>query len=125
MMGPPHDVEGLLGRERRAALPLMRQFHLYLNPFLLFKDASHGSRFARRCAISYNRAIRPILLPYLRRWAMITALLFLGITPAQAMAAHGPGLIIPAATLAVGSSLSLAVTAVIGAVYLLLGMQPE
>lgn len=125
MMQPSHDVEGLLRREQRAALPLARQFHLYLNPFLLFKDASHGSRFARACALSYNRAIRAILLRYLRRWGLVTIVLFLGITPAQWIAAHGAESIIPAATLAIGTSLGLAVIAVIAAVYLLLGMQPE
>ena len=124
-MQPPCDVESLLGRGQRAALPLARQFHLYLNPFLLFKDASHGSRFARECALSYNRAVRSILLPYLRRWALISALLFLGIAPAQAIAVLGSASTIPAATLAIGTSLALTVTAVIFAVYLLLGMHPE
>lgn len=124
-MRPPDDVEELLRRERRAALPLARQFHLYLDPFALFKDASRGSRFARECALSYNRAMRWVLLPYLRRWALIAALLFLGITPAEAMAAHGPAFLIPAAALAVGTCLALTVTAVIAAVYFLLGMRRE
>lgn len=120
-----HDVEALLQRERRAALPLVRQFHLYLDPFMLFKDASRGSRFARECALSYNRAMRWILLPYLRRWALIAMLLFLGITPAEAMAPHGPAYIIPAAALAMGTCVALTVTAVIAAVYFLLGTRRE
>lgn len=123
-MGDP-DVEALLHRERRAALPLVQQFHLYLDPFALFKDASRGSRFARECALSYNRAMRWILLPYLRRWALIAAALFLGITPAEAMAAHGSAFIIPAAALAVGTCLAVTVTAIIAAVYFLLGIGRE
>ena len=119
------DVEELLKRERRATLPLSRQVLLYFDPFALFKDASRGSRFARECALSYNRAMRWILLPYLRRWLLIAAVLFLGITPAQAMAAHGPAFVIPAAALAVGACVAITVTAVIAAVYFLLGMRRE
>ena len=119
------DVEALLKRERRAALPFARQVLLYLDPFALFKDASRGSRFARECALSYNRAMRWVLLTYLRRWVMIALVLFLGITPAEAMAAHGPAFLIPAAALAVGTCVALAVTAVIVAVYFLLGTRRE
>ena len=119
------DVEALLQCERRAALPLARQLLLYLDPFALFKDASRGSRLARECALSYNRAMRWILIAYIRRWGMIASVLFLGITPAEAMAAHGPAFVIPAAAFAVGCSLALTITAVIVAVYFLLGMQRE
>jgi hypothetical protein len=119
------DVEALLRRERRAALPLARQVLLYLDPFALFKDASRGSRLARECALSYNRAMRWILLAYIRRWGLIAAVLFLGITPAEAMAAHGPAFVIPAAAFAVGCCIALTVTAVIVAVYVLLGMRRE
>ena len=119
------DVEALLRRERRARLPLPRQLLLYLDPFSLFKDASRGSRFARECALSYNRAMRWILIPYIRRWIAIAALFFLGITPAEAMAAHGPAFLIPAAAFAVGTCLALTVTAVMVAVYFLLGMRRE
>lgn len=119
------DVEELLKRERRAALPLARQVLLYLDPFALFKDASRGNRFARECALSYNRAMRWILPAYILRWGLIAALFFLGITPAEAMAVHGPAFIIPAAAFAVGCCLALTVTAVIVAVYFLLGMRRE
>jgi hypothetical protein len=119
------DVEALLRRERREALPLARQFLLYLDPFSLFKDASRGSRFARECALSYNRAMRWILIPYIRRWVCIAAVLFLGITPAEAMAAHGPAFIIPAAAFAVGTCIAVTVSAVMVAVYFLLGMRRE
>jgi len=119
------DVESLLRRERRAALPLGRQLLLYLDPFALFKDASRGSTLARECALSYNRAMRWILIAYIRRWGLIAAVLFLGITPAEAMAAHGRASVLPAAAFAVGCSLAFTVTAVIVAVYFLLGMRRE
>ncbi len=119
------DVEALLRRERRAALPLARQILLYLDPFSLFKDASRGSRFARECALSYNRAMRWILIPYIRRWILIAMTLFLGITPAEAMAAHGPAFLIPAAAFAVGTCIAVTVAAVMVAVYFLLGMKRE
>jgi hypothetical protein len=119
------DVEALLKRECRAALPLARQLLLYLDPFALFKDASRGTRFARECAVSYNRAMRWVLLPYIRRWGLIAAVLFLGIAPAEAMAAHGPAFVIPAAAFAVGTCLAVTVTTVIVAVYFLLGMKRE
>lgn len=122
---PELSVEALLRREHRAALPLRRQLQLYLSPFALFKDASRGSRFARECALSYNRAIRWILISYIRRWIVIAAVLFLGIARAAAMAAHGPAFLIPAAAFAVGTCLALTVTAVIVAVYFLLGMGRE
>ena len=119
------EVEALLRRERRAALPLPRQLVLYLDPFSLFKDASRGSRFARECALSYNRAMRWILIPYIRRWILIAMVLFLGITPAEAMAAHGPAFLIPAAAFAVGTCIAVTVAAVMVAVYFLLGMRRE
>ena len=115
------DVEELLKRERRAALPLRRQLLLYLDPFALLKDASRGSRFARECALSYNRAMRWILPAYIRRWCLIAAMLFLGITPAEAMTVHAPAFIIPAAAFAVGTCIAVTVTAVTVAVYFLLG----
>ncbi|HEX7052770.1 MAG TPA: hypothetical protein VF211_02405 [Burkholderiales bacterium] len=119
------DVEGLLRRERRERLPLARQVLLYLDPFALFKDASTGSRLARECALQYNRAMRWMLIAYIQRWVLIAAVLFLGITPAEALAAHGPMFILPAAAFAVGTCLALTVTAVIVAVYFLLGMRRE
>src|SRR5437899_306653 len=115
------DVESLLMRERRARLPLPRQFALYLHPFALFKDASSGPPPARERALSYNRAMRWILVPYIRRWILIAASLFLAIAPAEAAAAQVKFFIIPAAAFAVGSSIAVAVTLLTFAVYLLLG----
>lgn len=114
----PHaDVESLLMRDVRSRLPLVRQVQLYLDPFALFKDASHGSTRA----ISYNRTLRWVLVPYLRRWLLIAASLFLGIAPAEALAADAT--ILPAAALATGFCIAMAVLAVTAAAYVLLGVK--
>ena len=115
------DVEVLLIRSERARLPLQWQVLLYLNPFALFKDASNGPAPARARALSYNRTMRWMLVPYIRRWILIAASLFLAIAPAEALAAQAKIFIIPAAAFAVGASIAIAVTCLIAAVYLLLG----
>ena len=80
------DVEQLLRRELRARLPLRQQLLLYLDPFAFFKDASSGTALVRASNLSYNQAMRWLLVPYLRRWLFIAATLFLTIAPAEAMA---------------------------------------
>src|SRR5438309_8685326 len=115
------DVEVLLLRERRAALPLARQFLLYLDPFALFKDASKGPARARERALSYNRAMRWMLVPYIRRWLAIAASLFLAIAPIEALAAQATFFIIPATAIAVAFCIAITVSALTVAVYLLLG----
>jgi len=115
------DVEALLLRERRAALPLARQFLLYLDPFALFKDASKGPARVRERALSYNRAMRWVLLPYIRRWLAIAAALFLAIAPIEALAAQATFFIIPATAIAVAFCIAITVSALTVAVYLLLG----
>jgi hypothetical protein len=110
------EVESLLTREVRSRLPLARQVRLYLDPFALFKDASGG----RERALSYNRAMRWILLSYLRRWLLIAASLFLAIAPAEALAADAT--IVPAAAIAVGFCVALVVLACTAAAYFLLGV---
>ena len=119
------DVESLLIREQRARLPLPRQVVLYLDPFALFKDASAGPPPARERALSYNRAMRWILVQYIRRWILIASSLFLAIAPAEALAAQAKIFIIPAAAFAVGASIAIVVTLSIAAVYLLLGSRRE
>src|SRR2546421_13007651 len=119
------DVESLLIRERRARLPLLRHLALYLDPFALFKDVSSGSPPARERALSYNRAMRWELVPYIRRWILIAASLFLAIAPAEALAAEAKFFIIPAAAFAVGSSIAVTVTLLTLAVYLLLGTRRD
>jgi len=115
------DVEALLLRERRAALPLAKQFLLYLDPFALFKDASKGPPRVRERALSYNRAMRWVLLPYIRRWLAIAAALFLAIAPIEALAAQAAFFIIPATAIAVAFCLATTVSALTVGVYLLLG----
>lgn len=114
-------VEALLARDARARLPLWRQMLLYFNPFALFKDASRGPAWVREQALSYNRAMRWMLLPYIRRWVLTATALFFGIAPAEALAAEASFFIIPAAALAVGSCIAITVAIWTLAVYFLLG----
>jgi hypothetical protein len=111
------DVEHLLSSELRARLPLARQLLLYLDPFAFFKDASSGSAMVRERNLSYNRGMRWLLVPYLRRWLAIAAALFLAIAPAEAMAARAD----PAAV-AVGFCIAATVSFCIATAYLLLGI---
>lgn len=110
-------------REARAALPLRRQLLLYLDPFALFMDASRGSVASRRRALAYNRAMRWMLLPYLRRWLAIAAMLFCGVVPAEALAAQHDLFLVPTAALAAGFCIALAVAACIFAAYVMLGAE--
>jgi hypothetical protein len=116
-----HEIENLLNGEARSRLPLVRQILIYLDPFALFKDASRGPAPARERALSYNRAMRWILVPYIRRWIAIAAALALLISPAEAAAAQQAVFAIPMAAVAVGCCIAITVTAVTVAVYLLLG----
>jgi hypothetical protein len=117
------DVEALLTREGRARLPLSRQLVLYLDPFAFFKDASSGNGWSRESAMAYNRARRSILLMYVRRWLLIAGTFFLGIASAEALAAHVPLFIIPAAGFGIGCSIAMTVAAWTAAAYVLLGRQ--
>ena len=120
-----HDVERLLNGEARSRLPLWRQMLIYLDPFALFKDASQGPQRARERALSYNRAMRWMLLPYIRRWIAIAASAALLISPAEAAAAQQAFFAIPTAALAVGCCIAATVAAVTMAVYLLLGNRDQ
>jgi hypothetical protein len=113
------EVEQLLSYELRARLPLARQFLLYLDPFAFFKDASTGTVMVRERNLSYNRTLRWLLVPYLRRWLLIAAGLFLAIAPAEAMAAQA--VIVPAA-LAVAFCIAATIAFCIATAYLLLGI---
>ena len=115
------EAEQLLQRERRASLPLARQVVLYLHPFAFFKDASRGTAAVRERNLSYNRAMRWLLVPYLQRWVLIAAALFLAISPAEALAAQASLVIVPAA-LAVGFCIAATIAFCIAAAYLLLGI---
>jgi hypothetical protein len=115
------EVESLLSDEARSRLPLVRQVLIYLDPFALFKDASSGPARARELAMAYNRAMRWMLVAYIRRWIVIAASLALLISPAEAAAAQQAVFAIPTAALAVGCCIAATVAAVTVAVYLLLG----
>ena len=114
------DVEALLSRKVRETLPISRQILLYLDPFALFKDASRGNPWQQELALQYNRAMRWVLLPYIRRWITIAGGLFLSIAPAEALAAKQALFIYPAAALAVGCCIAVTVTFCTLAAYLLL-----
>jgi hypothetical protein len=115
------DVESLLGLSARSRLPFSRQVALYLDPFSFFKDASRGPALEKDRALAYNRAVRWVLLPYIRRWLFIAACCFLCIAPTEALAAQAPLLILPAAAFGMAFAIAVAVVACAGAVYLLLG----
>ena len=115
------DVERLLTREARSSLPLGQLLRLYLDPGALFKDVSRGSAAVRRSALSYNRRMRHLLLPYMRRWLAIAAVLVFAIFPAEALHAQASLSLIPAAAFAVGGSVAVTVIACIAAGYLMLG----
>jgi hypothetical protein len=115
------EVEALLKRDARAQLPLVRQLVLYLNPFALFKDAARGPAAMRERALSYNRAMRWMLLPYVRRWVLIALTSFAGIAPAEALAAESSFFMIPAAASAVSSCIAATVVVCTLAAYVLLG----
>jgi hypothetical protein len=119
--GHDAEVEALLERDARARLPLRRQLVLYLNPFALFKDAARGPAPMRERALSYNRAMRWMLLPYVRRWVLIALASFAGIAPAEALAAESSLFIIPAAASAVSSCIAATVVVCTLAAYVLLG----
>ena len=118
-----YEVETLLNGEARSRLPFVRQLLIYLDPFALFKDASRGPARARERALSYNRAMRWMLVPYIRRWLLIAASFALLIAPAEAAAAQQAMFAIPMAAFAVGCCIALTVVAVTVAVYLLLGQR--
>jgi hypothetical protein len=106
-------------------LPFARLLRIYLDPGALFMDASRGPAHARRRARAYNRSMRWMLLPYIRRWMAIAAGSALLISPAQAAAAQQAFFAIPTVALAVGCCIAATVAAVTMAVYLLLGKRDQ
>ena len=99
---PDAEIETLLKPDARSRLTLARQVLIYLDPFALFMDASSGPARARERALRYNRTMRWMLLPYIRRWVAIAASFALLISPAEAAAAQQSLLAIPMAARAVG-----------------------
>ena len=115
------DFQRLLTVEGRAHLPLRRLFLLYLDPFAYFMDASLGPAWRRERAISHNRAQRPILLTYIRRWLSIAGCSFAGIASMEVLSSHAPLFIIPAAGFGITCSIAVAITACACAAYFVLG----
>jgi hypothetical protein len=115
------EIDALLKRDSRAKLPFRHLLQLYLNPFALFKDASSGPLLVRQNALRYNRAMRWMLLPYMRRWLAIAVAFFTAIEPTQALASEASLFIIPAAAFAVGCCIAVVVMLCAGCSYLLLG----
>jgi hypothetical protein len=120
--GDTADYERLLTREGRASLPLGKLLLLYFDPFALFMDASRGPAWRRERALSYNRARRPLLLAYMRRWTVVSACCYLGIASSEALAAQAPVFLIPAVGFGIACSVALVVTVCTCAAYLLLGL---
>jgi hypothetical protein len=118
------ELEALMTREGRSCLPLWRLLLLYLDPFALFMDASHGPAWRREQALSHNRARRAMLLTYLRRWLVIAAGSLLGIASAETLAADLPLLIIPLAGFGSACSVAVTVSACTCAAYVVLGLEP-
>lgn len=115
------DVERLLTREARSDLPFGQLLRLYLDPGALFKDVSRGSAAVRRSALSYNRRMRHLLLPYMRRWMAIAAVLVFAIFPAEALHAQTALSLVPAAAFAVAGTVAITVIACMAVGYFLLG----
>jgi uncharacterized integral membrane protein len=70
--------------------------------------------------------MRWMLLPYIRRWAVIAAVLLLAIAPAEALAAERSlAVVLPAAAAAVGFCIAVTVALFSLAVYLLLGARGD
>lgn len=115
------EVEALLEPRSRAGLPLCVQLRLYLDPFALFKDATRGSGWMQAQALAYNRAMRWMLLAYLRRWAMLASACFLCIAPLEAVSPDRATLALPAAAFGVAFCVAVAVSAYTLIAFFMLG----
>ena len=80
------DVEALLKPQKRSHLSLRALLRLYLDPFAFFKNANRGNLFNRSAAFRYNKQLRWILVPYMRRWLCIALACLLALNPAAALA---------------------------------------
>jgi hypothetical protein len=55
-------------------MPFSLVLFRYVWPFWLFKDATHGDRYARAAAYRHNRDMRIHLPGYLMRWLLVSTL---------------------------------------------------
>jgi hypothetical protein len=117
------DIEALARPEGREKLPFTRLLRLYLDPFALLKSVTAGPPGSQSEALRYNRRQRRMLLAYLRRWAVI-GIACLSSDLALARAAPGEPLFgVPFLGFELGFSLAVCVLLLVGAVYLLLGVE--
>jgi hypothetical protein len=116
-------VEVLLRHQGREGLPFGHMLLLYLDPFALFKDATHGPDTEQRQALSYNRAMRWMLLRYIRRWAAIAAASLFGAAVAETLAAGWWLLDIPALVLGTCCCVALAVIILAAGTWIMLGLR--
>ena len=115
------DVEVLLRPELRGGLSPWALLRLYLDPFVLFKNVNCGTLFNQRAALNYNKALRWVLVLYLRRWFCIASACLLALNPAASMAATNPVFLVPAVGLGLTFTVGFVAVIVIGAAYLMLG----
>ncbi len=89
-------------------MPLRHLLFLYLWPFAFFRNADRGDRLTRAAAYRHNRAMRIHLPRYLRRWVVLSTLLYGLICASESLAAHPMTLADPFAVLTVASTVGLA-----------------
>jgi len=94
------------------------RLRLYLDPFVPFKSLAREAD-----ALEYNRRHRALLLPYVRRWAMIALGCAGGLFPLGAAARVEPMLCVPLLGLELGFSSALCVLLLALAVYVVLGLE--
>jgi hypothetical protein len=116
------DVESLLQPQARAALPLGVLLRMYLDPFMLFKNANRGTAFNRHCALAYNRGHRWMLVPYMRRWLCIASACLLALNPTAALASANPIFLVPTVGLGIVFTVGFVALVLTAVSYLGLGM---
>jgi hypothetical protein len=97
----------------------------FLWPFWLFRDASHGDRFARAAAYRHNRDMRVYLPGYLMKW-LLSASCVLGLTSgidslARSLAPTSTILSLVSAVCAIAFACSVCVLFITVYIYLYLG----
>jgi hypothetical protein len=122
-MDRDREVEALARPEVRAALSFWALLRLYLDPFVLFKNVTTGTRWAQAQALQYNCRHRRMLLAYVRRWAVIGLACITSLLPLAAVARTEPVLLVPILGLELGFSTAVCVLLLALSVYVLLGIE--
>ena len=115
------NVESLLRPEERGALSPWALLRIYLDPFVLFKNANCGTLFHQRAALDYNKALRWVLVLYLKRWLCIASACLLALNPVASLAANDPLALVAIVGLGLTFAVGFVAVIVIGAAYVLLG----